>query len=198
MMNDDTYFGQVRHWLVTNVSTSADGSLSLSQDTTTSPYGPPSPLPNYMYARPHRYVFILARGSGKVDVTSEDLRELQKPYVAAMAGKQGETQDLKDRWGFNAQKFVEMKGLKVEAVNFMRVGGTLKSAAATTALMGQAMVNKVRSMNWFAHFVGVVTNFVILGNWKVAENGDEVELTGSVYQLRPHTSEKIMVTVQAR
>jgi hypothetical protein len=142
-MNDDTYFGQVRHWLVTNLSTDSDGSLRISNGTVISPYVYPSPLPNYMYARPHRYVFILARGSGKVDITPEDLKELQGLYAAAVAGKQGEVQDLKDRWGFNAQKLIEKKGLKVEAVNFMRVGGTLKSAAATTAMMGQAMANKV-------------------------------------------------------
>jgi hypothetical protein len=143
MMNDDTYFGQVRHWLVTNLSTSPDGSLSISEGTAVSPYVGPAPLPNYMYSRPHRYVFILARGSGKVDVTPEDLRELQKPYVAAVAGKQGEVQDLKDRWGFNASAFLEKKELTVVAVNFMKVGGTLKSAGANLALMGQAAVNKV-------------------------------------------------------
>jgi hypothetical protein len=143
MMNDDTYFGQVRHWLVTGVSVKSDGSLSIPTTSATSPYVPPSPLPNYLYSRPHRYVFILARGNSSVEVTAEDLRELQKPYVAAMAGKQ-ELQDIKDRWGFNAQTFMEMKGLKVEAVTFMRVGGTLKSAVETTGMMAQGMANKVR------------------------------------------------------
>ncbi|CAO2654754.1 Nn.00g114870.m01.CDS01 [Neocucurbitaria sp. VM-36] len=143
MMNDDTYFGQVRHWLVTNISSNPDGSLSLPEDGIISPYVGPAPLPNYIYPRPHRYVFILARGAGKVEITLEDLRELQKPYAAAMAGNQGTVQDLKDRWGFNALKLVEKKGLKVEAVNFMRVSGTLKSAAANMAMMGQALANKV-------------------------------------------------------
>jgi hypothetical protein len=143
MMNDDTYFGQVRHWLVSNISANPDGSLTLPSSSSISPYIPPSPLPNYMYARPHRYVFIVARGSGHVEITADDLRELQKPYVAAMAGKQ-EVQDIKDRWGFNAQNLVEMKGLKIEAVNFMRVDGTAKSGVETTGMMAQAMVNKVR------------------------------------------------------
>jgi hypothetical protein len=143
MMNDDTYFGQVRHWLVANISSNPDGSLSIPKGSGISPYVAPSPLPNYMYARPHRYVFIVASASGQVNVTADDLRELQKPYVAAAAGKQ-EVQDIKDRWGFNAQKLVEMKGLKVEAVNFMRVGGTMKSAVETTGMMATGMANKVR------------------------------------------------------
>jgi hypothetical protein len=71
--------------------------------------------------RPHRYCFILAQGYGDVHVTPEDLRELQKPYTAAMEGKQQEAQDLKDRWGLNAQKFIENNGLKFEAATFMRV-----------------------------------------------------------------------------
>lgn len=142
-MNDDTYFGQVRHWLVTNISTDSDGSLQLAQGTEISSYVGPAPLPNYLYSRPHRYVFIIASGPGQIDVTPEDLRELQKPYVAAISGRQGEVQDLKDRWGFNAQKLIENKGLKVEATNFMRVHGTLGSAATNAGLMGQAVVNKV-------------------------------------------------------
>jgi hypothetical protein len=97
-----------------------------------------------MYARPHRYVFLVASASSHVEITSENLRELQKPYVAAAAGKQ-EVQDIKDRWGFNVQKLVEMKGLKIEAVNFMRVGGTLKSAVETTGMMATGLANKGRS-----------------------------------------------------
>ncbi|KAF2624317.1 PEBP-like protein [Macroventuria anomochaeta] len=143
MMNDDTYFGQVRHWLVSNVSTDSDGSLNIAQGKEISSYLGPAPLPNYLYSRPHRYVFIVASGSGQVDITPEDLQELQQPYVAAISGKQGEVQDLKDRWGFNAQNLIEKKGLKVEAVNFMRVHGTLGSAATNAGLMGQAAINKI-------------------------------------------------------
>ncbi|KAH9876574.1 hypothetical protein J1614_003705 [Plenodomus biglobosus] len=143
MMNDDTYFGQVRHWMVTNLSSNPDGTLSHSAAVETSPYVGPAPLPNYLYSRPHRYVFILARASEEITVTPQDLRELQEAYVAAVAGKQGEVQDLKDRWGFNAQKLIEKKGLKVEAVTFMRVEGNLKSGAANMGMMGQAMVNKI-------------------------------------------------------
>ncbi|KAF2032821.1 hypothetical protein EK21DRAFT_59817 [Setomelanomma holmii] len=145
MMNNDAYFGQVRHWLVTNIPTESDGTLSIPTSSTTSPYVGPAPLPNYLYARPHRYVFILARSSGSVNITSEDLRDLQRPYAAAMSGNQ-DAQDIKDRWGFNAQKLLEMKGLEVVGVNFMRVGGTLKSAAANMGMTAQGMANKVRSM----------------------------------------------------
>jgi hypothetical protein len=141
MMNKDTYFGQVRHWLVTNVSTSITGELSLPTDSTVSPYVGPAPLPNYLYARPHRYVFVLASSSSPVTVTNDDLRELQKMYTAAMAGNQ-EAQDIKDRWGFDVRKLIEIKGLKVEAVNFMRVGGTVKSAAAHGAMLAQSLANK--------------------------------------------------------
>jgi len=141
-MNNDTYCGQVRHWLVTGISADTSGTLSLASSSTISPYVAPSPLPNYLYSRPHRYVFILCTSSSPLDISPDDLRELQKPYVAAMAGKQ-EMQDIKDRWGFNAQMLVEMKGLKVEAVNFMRVGGTLKSGVETAGMMAQGMVNKV-------------------------------------------------------
>lgn len=141
-MNDDTYFGQVRHWLISNISSAPDGSLSISSGSEVSPYVPPSPLPNYLYARPHRYVFIVARAGGSVEVTKDDLRELQKPYVAAMAGSQ-ESQDIKDRWGFNVQKFVEMKRLKIEAATFMKVGGTMQSALETSGMMAKGMANKV-------------------------------------------------------
>lgn len=141
-MDDDTYFGQVRHWLVTNISTKPDGSLSIHYGSEVSPYVAPSPLPNYLYARPHRYVFIVARASGSVEVTKDDLRELQKPYVAAMAGSQ-ESQDIKDRWGFNVQELMEMKGLKIEAATFIKVGGTMKSAMETSGMMAQGISNKV-------------------------------------------------------
>lgn len=143
MMNDDTYFGQVRHWLVSNLTTDSQGTLNLNQGTEVSPYVGPAPLPNYLYARPHRYVFIVASASGQVEITRADLQELQQEYAAAISGKQGEVQDLKDRWGFNAQKLIEKKGLRVEAANFMRVQGTLKSAAANAGMMGEAAVNKV-------------------------------------------------------
>lgn len=144
-MDDDTYFGQVRHWLVTNISTEPDGSLSFSNGSEVSSYVPPSPLPNYLYSRPHRYVFIVARANGSVEVTKKDLRELQKPYFAAMAGRQ-ESQDIKDRWGFNTQEFMDIKGLKVEAATFMKVGGTMKSAMKTSGMMAQGMANKVCSI----------------------------------------------------
>ncbi|CAN9128325.1 PEBP-like protein [Alternaria alternata] len=143
LMNNDTYCGQVRHWLVTNLSSNPDGTLSHHAAAERSPYVRPAPLPNYLYPRPHRYVFILARASGKVEVRPEDLREMQKEWVAAAQGKQGEMQDLKDRWGFKAQRLIEEKGLEVLAVNFMRVGGTVESSLANAAMMGQAVVDKV-------------------------------------------------------
>ena len=68
---------------------------------------------------------------------------MQKEWVAAAQGKQGEMQDLKDRWGFKAQRLIEEKGLEVLAVNFMRVGGTVESSLANAAMMGQAVVDKV-------------------------------------------------------
>jgi hypothetical protein len=142
MTNNDTYFGQVRHWLVTNISTSSSGTLSLPSESTISPYIGPAPLPNYLYARPHRYVFIVASSPTPVTITNDEMRELQKPYAVAMAGNQ-DAQDIKDRWGFDARKLIEMKGLKIEAVNFMRVGGTVKSAAAHTGMLAQGMANKV-------------------------------------------------------
>jgi phosphatidylethanolamine-binding protein (PEBP) family uncharacterized protein len=79
MMSNDTYFGQIRHWLVTGISTDTSGTLSLGSSSTISPYVGPAPLPNYMYSRPHRYVFIVASSSGDVNISSDDLRELQKP-----------------------------------------------------------------------------------------------------------------------
>lgn len=146
-MNNDTYFGQVRHWLVCGISTDSSGALSFSSASTISPYVGPAPLPNYLYSRPHRYVFILCSSpsSSNVEISADDLRELQKPFVAAMAGNQ-EAQDIKDRWGFSAQGLIGLKGLKVEAVSFMRVGGTLKSAVANAGMMAQGMANKVRSL----------------------------------------------------
>ncbi|KAL1795494.1 hypothetical protein ACET3X_005718 [Alternaria dauci] len=143
LMNNDTYFGQVRHWLITNLTSNPDGTLSHHAAAERSPYVRPAPLPNYLYARPHRYVFILARAPSKIEVRPEDLREMQKEWVAAAQGKQGEMQDLKDRWGFNAQRLVEEKGLEVLGVNFMRVGGTVESGLANAGMMGQAVVDKV-------------------------------------------------------
>ena len=142
MMDNDTYFGQVRHWLVSGMTTKLDGSLlSYGSTSDISTYVGPAPLPNYLYSRPHRYVFIVARATSieGIKITPEDLRALQEqePYPAAFEGKQ-EVQDLKDRWGFNAQKLIEKKGLKVEGVTFMRVGGNLKSAVANMAMTGQA------------------------------------------------------------
>lgn len=147
-MDNDTYFGEVRHWLTSNLSTNTDGTLNLTSGTEVSPYVGPAPLPNYVYSRPHRYVFLLASSTAPVDISASDLRELQMPYVAAASGKQTELQDLKDRWGFSAQKLIENKGLKVEAANFMRVGGNLASATTNAAMMGQAAMNKVFFETW--------------------------------------------------
>lgn len=141
-MNNDTYFGQVRHWLVNNASTTPDGTVTTSTGITISPYIGPAPLPNYLYSRPHRYVFIVASSPFPVQFSHADFENLQKLYVAAVHGKQ-EAQDLKDRWGFDAQKLVEGKGLRVEAASFMRVGGNLKSAGANAGMMAQAVVDKV-------------------------------------------------------
>lgn len=147
MAENDANFGQVRHWLATGISIRDSGELVIPSEGTVSPYVGPAPLPNYITPRPHRYIFILARpssGSGKVEITAPELRELQKPYPAAMSGKQqAEVQDLKDRWGFNAYQFIKNKDLHVEAAIYMRVGGTLKSAATNMGLTGQAVVNKV-------------------------------------------------------
>ncbi|KAG6362576.1 hypothetical protein INS49_007668 [Diaporthe citri] len=144
MAENDANFGQVRHWLATGISIRDGGELVIPSEGIISPYVGPAPLPNYITPRPHRYTFILARGSGKVEITPADLRELQKPYPMAMSGKQHpDVQDLKDRWGFNAHQLIKDKGLQVEAATYMRVGGTLKSAAANIALTGQAVVNKV-------------------------------------------------------
>jgi hypothetical protein len=142
LMNNDTYCGQVRHWLITNLTSNPDGTLSHFAASNRSPYVRPAPLPNYLYARPHRYVFILARGSEKIEVRPEDLRKMQEAYVAAVKGKD-EMQDLKDRWGFNAMTLCEQKGLEVLACNFMRVGGTAESAVVNAGLMAQAVVDKV-------------------------------------------------------
>lgn len=153
MTNNDTNFGQVRHWFSTNVSVADSGELTIypSPKITISPYVGPAPLPNYISPRPHRYVFILARPStsedSQISVSADELQQLQEPYKAAFQGAQKEgIQDLKDRWGFNVQKFLELKGLKAEAATFMLVGGTLKSSGANMMMSGQAMVNKVSSL----------------------------------------------------
>lgn len=147
MGENDANFGQVRHWLATNISIRDGGELVIPSEGNISPYVGPAPLPNYITPRPHRYTFILARppsGSEKVEITPTELRELQKPYPAAISGnQQPEVQDLKDRWGFNAYQLIKDKGLQVEAATYMRVGGTLKSAAANIGLTGQALANKV-------------------------------------------------------
>jgi hypothetical protein len=153
MESNDQNFGQIRHWLSINGSVKDDGELVIqsSHPNDISPYIGPAPLPNYISPRPHRYVFILARpSSGGLDplsISADDLQKLQEHYTAAFKGAQNENvQDLKDRWGFNAQKLMELKGLKVEAATFMFVGGGLKSAAANMMMSGQAMVDKVSSI----------------------------------------------------
>lgn len=147
MAENDANFGQVRHWLATGISIRDGGELVIPSEGTVSPYVGPAPLPNYITPRPHRYIFILARpssGSGKVEITLPELRELQRPYPAAMSGnQQAEVQDLKDRWGFNAHQLIKDKGLQVEAATYMRVGGTLKSAVTNIGLTAQAVVDKV-------------------------------------------------------
>ncbi|KAF1979241.1 PEBP-like protein [Bimuria novae-zelandiae CBS 107.79] len=148
MANNDQSFGQVRHWFSTNIAVKEDGELEIytAPQFDIAPYVGPALLPNYISPRPHRYVFILARPSsgGQISVSAEDFQKLQEPYAAAFKGAQKEgVQDLKDRWGFNTEKFLEMKELKTEAATFMLVGGTLKSAAANMALSGQAIADKV-------------------------------------------------------
>jgi len=140
---NDANFGQVRHWLAVSVSVDTTGKVSVPKDTTISPYIGPAPLPNYVSPRPHRYVFILSRlssTSGHVSISNDDFQALQKDYPT-LGGSQ-ESQDLIDRWGFNAQKLLEQKGLTVVAATFMLVGGTLKSAVDNMVLTGQAGLNK--------------------------------------------------------
>ncbi|KAJ9604432.1 hypothetical protein H2200_011268 [Cladophialophora chaetospira] len=149
MSNNDLTFGQVRHWLAVNVPIRDKRELRvISPSSDVSPYIGPAPLPNYVSRRPHRYVFIVAQprgGSGgnptKVKVTNEDLQELQKEYPTF--GGQQELQDLKDRWGFNAQRFMDMKGLEPVAVAYMLVGGTLKSAVDNLGMTVTAAAHKV-------------------------------------------------------
>lgn len=147
MATNDSNFGQVRHWLATNISARDDGELVIPSEGKISPYVGPAPLPNYITPRPHRYIFILARpcsGTGNVDITPAQLRELQKPYPMAMSGNQAQdVQDLKDRWGFNAHELIKDTGLQIEAATYMMVGGNLKSAATNIGLTGQAVFNKI-------------------------------------------------------
>ena len=169
MQDNDTSFGQVRHWFSKNVSVKDDGELQIysAPQFDISPYIGPAPLPNYIYHRPHRYVFILARptSGGQISISAEDFQKLQEPYTAAFKGAQNEdVQDLKDRWGFNAQKFFENKGLKVEAATFMLVAGNLKSAAKNMALSGQAIVDKVGSIHQdFCHIDSFTDHLQALG-----------------------------------
>lgn len=149
MSNNDQSFGQVRHWFTTNVSLTDNGELTVypSPQYNISPYIGPAPLPNYLYSRPHRYIFILARplsSTHPLSISAEDFEKLQEPFAAAFKGAQrGDVQDLKDRWGFDARRLCEEKGLEVEAVTFMRVGGTVRSAGANAVMMGEAVVDKV-------------------------------------------------------
>jgi hypothetical protein len=48
MATNDTNFGQVRHWLATNVSVNSDGQVVIPESANISPYIGPAPLPNYM------------------------------------------------------------------------------------------------------------------------------------------------------
>ncbi|KAF1835208.1 PEBP-like protein [Decorospora gaudefroyi] len=141
MKTNDTNTGQVRHWLATNLTSNPDGTLSHFAAAERSPYVRPAPLPD---ARPHRYVFILARpaSNSKVEVRPEDLRAMQTAFPMAVSGTQGAAQDLKDRWGFDAGRLCEEKGLRVLGVNFMRVEGTRESLQANLGLMGEAAVDK--------------------------------------------------------
>lgn len=152
LTNHDTYAGQVRHWLSTHISAHQnDSSLDFSHAQHISPWLPPAPLPNYISARPHRYVFVLARprddgDEAQAGVSQEDLRAVQSEGGSLVGGgTQGEEQDLMDRWGFDVWKLVERKGWKVEGVNFMRVSGTVKSGVENLGLMGEGVVNKVSS-----------------------------------------------------
>jgi len=142
MTTNDQTFGQVRHWLAKDVTVDTDGKVIVLKEANISPYIGPAPLPNYISPRPHRYVFILARPqSGSVTIEMSDLQDLQKQYPA-FEGTQVE-QDLKDRWGFNAQRLIETKNLEVIAATYMLVGGTLKSTLDNAAMTAQAGLNKV-------------------------------------------------------
>src|ERR1700710_2298691 len=53
MATNDTNFGQVRHWLVTNITVGSSGQLNIPKESNVSPYIGPAPLPNYVSPRPH-------------------------------------------------------------------------------------------------------------------------------------------------
>jgi len=145
MARNDSNFGQVRHWFATNISVKTTGELNIPPEADYSPYVGPAPLPNYISPRPHRYVFILTRprstGPAVAAIQKEDLRELQNEYPAAFEGKQ-DLQDLKDRWGFHVQKFMDKNQLDAVAATFMMVGGTFKSAVDNVTMTAQAGLNK--------------------------------------------------------
>jgi hypothetical protein len=89
---------------------------------------------------------------------------MQEQYVAAAKGKEGEMQDLKDRWGFNVMQLCEEKGLEVLACNFMRVGGTVESSMVNAGLMAQAVVDKVCSSAEFGCGCLLTKD---VGHWKI-------------------------------
>jgi phosphatidylethanolamine-binding protein len=148
MVNNDSYFGQVRHWLAVDVSVDVTGKVIVAKDKNISPYIGPAHLPNYMFVlslsslhsltnsrspRPHRYIFILCQpifNSGTLKVTADDLKAIQQHYPTFDESKT--TQELKDRGGFNVQKLIEKKHLKVVAATYMFVAGTWKNAPDET------------------------------------------------------------------
>jgi hypothetical protein len=50
---------------------------------------------------------------------------------------------VKDRAGFNADDYIEGKGMEVVGITFMKVGPNLSSMVENAKLSGEAIVNKV-------------------------------------------------------
>ena len=49
MSTNDTKFGQVRHWMATNLKITDSGEVLIPTDANVSPYVGPAPLPKYVY-----------------------------------------------------------------------------------------------------------------------------------------------------
>ena len=86
----------------------------------------------------HRYVFCLALQDPSNPPSTSDFPHPAKSSTSA------DSEDIKDRSGFNLEQYLNDKGMNVVGVTFIKVGpDSVEGLVENARLSGEAVVNKV-------------------------------------------------------
>jgi hypothetical protein len=92
----------------------------------------------------HRYIFCLARETPSNPPSTSDFPHPPKKTHTTTTSPNSNSEDLKDRSGFDLEQYIEDKGMEVVGVTFIKVGpDSVEGWVENAKLSGEAAVNKV-------------------------------------------------------